>query len=440
MKNMEDNNIEYKEKIPSDPENLKKEIVSFLNSGSPGEIFLGAKDNGEAIIFSSEEEKVKQYKEWEEILANWITDAFLPEVRGLIEVYPNSTPFKIIVRPGNEKPYYYTKKGTGLNTKGIYVRIGSTKRLASEEEIRRMIYSSERSSFETTDSGMNDLTFESYKSELLKQGKEFDENSLRIKHKDNKENYNQTGLILSDQNIYETKLAVYNGITLREFLDKRKYDGSIITQIKEILSVVDIHNKHTVKISGEASRKEVLSYPDYAVREAIINAFAHRDYQMRADIRIELFDDRLEIHSPGSIPGGMSVEDIKSGLNARRNDNLVNALDKINYMENYGSGIRRIYSSYSGFSRQPIIESSDSRYTIILFNKNFYLNQLEIDNPLNQVIEYLKDGELASRLDIEKELGLKKSATLDLLNRLVQLNLITIVGQGKNTKYSLKGK
>lgn len=96
----------------------------------------------------------------------------------------------------------------------------------------------------------------------------------------------------------------------------------------------------------DGKRMESYSYPIDAVREAIMNAFVHRDYTMSSDIKIEIFDDRLAISSPGSLPDGLTVEDIKQGANAKRNPILINALDKMNYIENYGSGIRRIYSLY----------------------------------------------------------------------------------------------
>lgn len=77
-----------------------------------------------------------------------------------------------------------------------------------------------------------------------------------------------------------------------------------------------------------------------------MNAFVHRDYTMTSDIKIELFDDRLAISSLGSLPDGLTIEDIKQGANAKRHPILINALDKMDYIENYRSGIRRIYSLY----------------------------------------------------------------------------------------------
>jgi predicted HTH transcriptional regulator len=97
----EDNKIEYKIEIPKKTKDLKAEIVSFLNSDG-GTILLGVDDNGKLL-----DEKVKYYKEWEEILSNWINNAFEPNVNHLIGIYPNERPFRIEVKSGKNKPYFY---------------------------------------------------------------------------------------------------------------------------------------------------------------------------------------------------------------------------------------------------------------------------------------------------------------------------------------------
>jgi hypothetical protein len=127
--------LEYKAGFP--PKNaLKAEIVSFLNSRTGGTIYLGIHDDGSAVEFPSLEARRKTYQEWEEKLANWITNAFSPDVIGLIFVDPTTEAFTIRVSAGVNKPYYYTD-GAGLNPKGIWIRVGSTKRRASDERSKR---------------------------------------------------------------------------------------------------------------------------------------------------------------------------------------------------------------------------------------------------------------------------------------------------------------
>ncbi len=149
---MEDKRIEYKMEIPKKPKDLKAEIVSFLNSDG-GTILLGVDDNGNLL-----EDNVKYYKEWEEILSNWIINAFEPNVNHLINIYPNERPFRIEVKGRTDKPYFF-KDGEGFNSKGVYIRVGSTKGLASFEEVQRLIYKSRAHKFERLVSLNQNLTF-----------------------------------------------------------------------------------------------------------------------------------------------------------------------------------------------------------------------------------------------------------------------------------------
>ena len=120
---LENNRIEFKKDIPQKQNQLKAEIVSFLNTDG-GEIYLGVDDDGNILEDIIDENS----KKWEETLSNWISNAFCPDVSSLISVFSNDIPFKIIVKRGDNKPYFY-KDGEGFNSKGVYIRIGSTKNM-----------------------------------------------------------------------------------------------------------------------------------------------------------------------------------------------------------------------------------------------------------------------------------------------------------------------
>ena len=187
----------------------------------------------------------------------------------------------------------------------------------------------------------------------------------------------------------------------------------------------------------DGKRMESYSYPIDAVREAIMNAFVHRDYTMSSDIKIEIFDDRLAISSPGSLPDGLTVEDIKQGANAKRNPILINALDKMNYIENYGSGIRRIYSLYKGFMRQPELIATHNLFTVVLYKMNYKLNTMELNRHMISIVQYLSNGKPASRQEIQDALDLQKSYTSELLSSLKKSGIIGSEGRGPATRYYL---
>lgn len=158
---------------------------------------------------------------------------------------------------------------------------------------------------------------------------------------------------------------------------------------------------------------------------------------MTSDIKVEIYDDRIEISSPGSLPDGLTIEDIKRGANAKRNPILINAMDKMDYIENYGSGIRRIFSLYKGFNKQPILIATDNLFTVILFNKNYKLNKIPTNQKLSEIVEFLSDGKLASRLEIQETMGLQKSYTSELIAELKKLEIIGSEGRGPGTRYYL---
>ncbi|MBE9888095.1 transcriptional regulator [Enterococcus durans] len=432
----EDHNIEYKEDIPKKANQLKAEIVSFLNSSTGGTIYLGVDDDGVSVTYSTEGDRNKKYKFWEETISNWVANGFRPEITGLIQVDPNSDPFKISVSAGTNKPYYYTD-GEGFNSKGVYIRNGSSKRRASDAEIKRMLNRHNANSFDSEKIKLPSLDFSYVENVFEKDGTKFDIIGLDFK-KNEEDQYNNAAWIVSDENPFVSKAAIYDGVDVATFRDKKIFSGSVAKQIDDAIQYIHFNNQLNITFGHNGKRIENFSYPMNAVREAVINAFVHRDYTMSSDIKIELFDDRLAISSPGSLPDGLTLEDIKQGANAKRNPILINVLDKMNYIENYGSGIRRIYSLYEGFKRQPELIATHNLFKVILYNMNYKLNSLDLSDNMISIIQYLNDGKLASRQEIQEALNLQKSYTLEMISELKKMDIIGSEGRGPSTRYYLE--
>ena len=370
---MENNQLEYKSDIPKKPNQLKAEIVSFLNSQG-GTILLGVDDDGNKI-----ENSEKQYKQWEEIISNWIFSAFYPSVVNLIEIKIDKV-FAISVKKGTNKPYYY-KDGEGFNSKGVYVRVGSTKRLANYEEIQRMMIASKSEEYEKLLSENQDLTFEYVRMKLKEKDIEFDPKGSSLLNTDGK--YNNAALFLSDQNPTISKFAVFQGNDVSIFLDKKEFTGSITKQLDDILYFSNLSNKKKIIITGKPQRDEYEDIPKRALREAICNCFCHRDYSLSGDIKVEYYDDRVMIFSPGSLPNGLTIEDIKDGMTAKRNQILVDALDKADFIENYAPGVRRIFKDYEDYDKKPEYKISDNGVILTLYNRNYNAEDVPKNVPKN---------------------------------------------------------
>ena len=338
----EDKNVEYKSTLNN---KLKREIVSFLNTDG-GVIYLGVDDTTRKPLAITESQK----HEWEEKINRWYTNAFYPTPFSLIDIRPNDEVFTIKVKPGRHKPYAIANEG--FDSSGVYIRYGSSAVKATNEQIKRMLQ--QNNGNDEFDSEMSDnqaLSFDELRKRAENKHVNFNIKALRMLKAPTI--YNNAAFLVSDQNDIGAKFAVYQGNDVMEFKDKREIEGALTSQIDELLYYINLNNRTRIEINGNPQRQELKDYPSVAIREAIVNAFAHRDYLLHSTIKVEIFDNRMEILSPGGIPDGLTLEEVKDGMTAVRNPQLVHVLDKLKYIENYGTGIRRIYEAYRKTGKSP---------------------------------------------------------------------------------------
>lgn len=383
--NVETDNLEYKSDISVKNHSFKAEIVSFLNSNG-GEIYLGVDDNGNILRELTEEKR----KYWMELLTEWISNAFQPPVKDLISIYPNETPFRIKIKPGTNKPYYFTEGKGGLNIKGVYFRVGSSKKMATADEIIRMCMESNDYSHEDGKSPNQDLTFKYLESLLEKQSLTLNKHALFFYTPNNE--FNIAALLFSDQNPITSKVGFYKSLHDYENLQTiKEFKGSICQQIDDIIHILNLNNKNEFEFAATAERLGSDDYPELALRESLINCFCHRDWSINDNIKISIFPDRIVMQSPGSLPQGLSLNDMLSGTCARRNEKIVNVLNKVKYIEAYGAGIKKILGSYKDYSQKitPHFNVDNKKFEITLYNINYFIaNSIpgEEKDPINHII------------------------------------------------------
>ena len=252
--------------------------------------------------------------------------------------------------------------------------------------------------------------------------------------------YNNAAFLVSDQNTTITKVAIYQGTNVMKFKDKREIKGALTSQIDELLYYINLNNYMEVKIDGDLRRHETKNYPEVAIREAVVNAFAHRDYMLHSTIKIEIFDDRMEILSLGGIPDGLTMEEVKDGMTAVRNPQLVHILDKLKYIENYGTGIRRMYEAYNGTNKLPEFEVRPNSFKVLLPNVNWRKNQVDKsdkkDNLSEETVLFMleKNGK-QTRKELQQVLGTTPYHVRKLLNELIEQGKVKKTGKSVNTRY-----
>ena len=178
-----------------------------------------------------------------------------------------------------------------------------------------------------------------------------------------------------------------------------------------------------------------MDIPSGALREAIVNCYCHRDYTLSGDIKVEFYDDRVQIYSPGSIPDGLTLDNIKIGMVAKRNKIIVNVLDKIDMIENYASGVRRIFDDYKGFGKQPVYNISNNGVVVTLYNRNYADLQNDTKNDTKK--ELVKKGNEKSVDTVKNK---NKDIRIDTLLRLIEEDptitdtiLMKLLGVSKST-------
>ena len=430
----EDQETELKVELTKD---IKKEIVAFANTNN-GTIYIGIDDNGKIV-------GLKQAEKDLEALSGMIREGIKSDLTLYTKIYIERVEDKdiIIVKVSEapNKPYYLSDKG--LKSSGVYLRHGNVSVQANEEVIKKLLIESNSNSFENNVSNIQDLHFEYLKNIFKNHNIEIDDNKFKALNIVNLNNeYTNLGLLLSDECPYSIKCAIFNGTNKLEFRDRKEFTGSVLKQVNDTFEYLDLYNKTKGKIVG-LERIDTKDYPEYALRESLLNAVIHRNYNFTGSILVSLFDDHFEITSLGGLVKGISIEDLYNGVSESRNPNLANIFYRLKYVESFGTGIGRIIESYKEYDKDPLILNTENTFKVTLYNVNYVKeNNIKI-LPTNltqeeQIIEYLKKNSKINRLIVESLLDVSKTRANDILNKMINDNILIQTGTGKNIHYVLK--
>ena len=206
-------------------------------------------------------------------------------------------------------------------------------------------------------------------------------------------------------------------------IDDAEFSGSLINQLQDTLSFI---SKHTYKAWRKLAdrRQEFPDYPERAVEEALVNAIIHRDYtELGSEVHVDIYDNRLEIYSPGGMFEGRLVQDldIMTIPSRRRNPILADIFNRLEYMERRGSGFKKILQSYSVFgynndTPKPEFRSTHSSFFITLWNLNYSTSNIveddTINRPVNDTINDTINGPVNVTYDNINNIGNKAFSTV----------------------------
>jgi len=190
-------------------------------------------------------------------------------------------------------------------------------------------------------------------------------------------------------------------------------------------------------------RKDYWDYPTDAVREALLNSLIHRDYGFSGSIIINVNDKQMEFISIGGLLPGISTEDIRNGISQLRNENLARIFQRLNFIESYGTGIRRIFALYESCPVPVTIDVTPNSFKITLPNMNAAKGSLassiknSVTPQMQLLLDYLKEHSDISDEEVQTLLNVKRTRAFNLTKQMSDAGLITIIGRGKTRKILL---
>lgn len=293
------------------------------------------------------------------------------------------------VYKGDETPYYYS--GDGVLE--AYVRVGNESVKATATELKRLVLRGKNTSYDSQNSTykVDDYAFSKLKERYKKwTGNSFDDKDLISFGLVNEQgDLTNAGALLADESpIRCSRLFCtrWNGLNKSggavDALDDAEYSGSVISLIENGEAFIKRNCKMKWRKTAN-SREEMPEYVERSYHEALVNALAHRDYLVNgSEVHIDIYDDKMEIYSPGGMPDGSMIQD-RDPLtvpSTRRNPVLADVFNRLGYMERKGSGFGKIISGYEfqinyNESKKPSFRSDRYQFTVVMPNLNYDVPQ-----------------------------------------------------------------
>lgn len=384
--------IDFKETLEiKKPKSWLKSVSAFAN-GIGGSLFFGVADDKNIIGLDDPQTAADKISE---IIREKITP--IPEV--VLQPFEENGKKLLVlqVRAGRNTPYFYSADGV----KQAYVRVGNSSVPAPDHILKELIL---KGSNQTFDSLSTTHKIEEYSFTLLEATYRerthltFEKSDyLSFGLVDTNGYLTHAGMLLTDQNsVYNSRIFCtrWNGLKktsiFDDAIDDKEFSGNLITLLQNAGDFI----KNNSKVRFTKKDTERIDKPDYAQRavtEALVNALIHRDYiVMGKEIHIDMYDDRVEIVSPGGMFDGKAIQerDIDTISSARRNPVIADLFHRMRYMERRGSGLRKILDSTAqlpGYTDKfkPQFISTDTDFIVVLKNVNY--DSLAVDQDTVQV-------------------------------------------------------
>ena len=405
----------------SDISNTFLKTVSAFANYDGGQIIFGVGDTGEKIGLKDPAETCL-------LIENKINDAIRPQPQYELSVNEKDKTVTLTVEAGPAKPYTYKSKA--------YRRNDTATIEADELELSRLILQGRNIYYEELPADTQELSF----LELERRAKQ--EIGIKSLNKDilktlnlyhDGEGYNHAAELLADHNHFSGIDVARFGEDISIILKRAALEKeSILSELEKAVELYRDYYQYE-EIRG-MDRVKVEKIPEEAFRETIANALIHRTWDVNAQIRVLMFEDRIEVSSPGGLPAGLSEEEyLKGNISMLRNPILGNVFYRLHIVEILGTGIIRIKEAYKESQKKPVFEVFENSIKVTLP----VISSINLNADEAVVYDVLRKNYPKSISEIMEEVPFGKSKTAALLKRMVENHYVTIVGSGRGTKYKI---
>lgn len=408
--------LEFKSKVSS---TFLKTVSAYANFHD-GEILFGIDDAGRAVGLDRLEETCLA-------IENRINDCITPRPMFSIQINQDDKTISLHVQEGSNKPYLYNGKA--------YRRSDTSTVEVDRVELSRLVLEGENLSFEELDSPEKDLEFKTLSAALREKLDISDTNTdvLKTLGLIGASGFNRAAAILADKNSYPGIDVIKFGASINEILDRTTVEQvSVLKQLDTAMEIFDRYLR-LEKIEGTTRITKDL-VPREAFREAVANGLVHRTWDINSRLRVSIFPDRVEVHSPGGLPTGLSeAEYLRGRVSVLRNPILAEVFFRLGLIEKFGTGILRIRESYREEKEIPKFEVLDNSITVTL---PFIGSRQQLTSQEKLLLNSMARGRRYSRSELDIRSGFEKSKTLRLLNSLVSKQLVLAHGESRARRYS----
>lgn len=480
----ESKNIEYKLVLPSNSTNYTKTAVAFAN-GQGGRIVFGVEDNTWRVV-GIPDDRVFSIMD---AISNAVVDSceplIIPDIA--MQDIDGKTVIVVEILPGLQRPYYIKSLG---RDQGTFVRVAGTTRLADGPTIKELMFEGSNRSFDqtpcvgisaseddiaalckvmtviaqTSANGESDKIKQVTTQQLISWGVLARQSELLVPT-------NAYAILTGSDTIRSViQCGVFKGDTKAIFVDRREFSGTPQELIEQAYQYV-LRNIHMGAQFKGVYRQDVYEIPPDAIRELIINAIVHRSYIDHSSIQIAIYDNRLEITSPGRLPIGQNLERMKQGYSKIRNEALAAAFEYMGYIEHWGSGIPRIVGEVREAGlKEPEFLGGDTDLRVNIYRADESAASTNIGRSAawdsaegllenagerrtsagpvpdqcrtltsqqKLIYEHILQHQQITPLETRHLLGVKERRARTVLGKLISLGLIQRLGAAQQTRYAI---